>query len=76
MERTIPAGEFKAKCLELMDEVARTGASIVITKRGVPVARLGPAARKPRTLRGFYKGRLRIVGDVISPVDVAWNAMK
>jgi prevent-host-death family protein len=38
--RTIPAGEFKAKCLALMDEVAATGDEIVITKRGKPVARL------------------------------------
>lgn len=76
MDRTIPAGEFKAKCLDLMDEVARTGDSIVITKRGKPVARLGPAARKPRTLRGFYKDKLRITGDVIAPIDVAWNATK
>ena len=32
--REIPAGEFKARCLALMDEVARTGGQYVITKRG------------------------------------------
>ena len=41
--RTIPAGEFKAKCLKLMDEVSETGVPIVITKRGKPVSRLVPA---------------------------------
>lgn len=41
--RTIPAGEFKAKCLKLMDEVNETGIPIVITKRGKPVSRLVPA---------------------------------
>ncbi|MCY4367938.1 MAG: type II toxin-antitoxin system Phd/YefM family antitoxin, partial [bacterium] len=41
--RTIPAGEFKAKCLKLMDEVNETGVPIIITKRGRPVSRLVPA---------------------------------
>lgn len=42
MIRTIPAGEFKAKCLALLDEVAETGEEIIVTKRGKPVARLVP----------------------------------
>jgi prevent-host-death family protein len=42
--RTIPAGEFKAKCLALLDEVAATGEEIIVTKRGKPVARLVSAA--------------------------------
>ena len=40
--RTITASEFRAKCLQLMDEVATTGEEIVITKRGRPVCRLSP----------------------------------
>lgn len=38
--RTIPAGRFKAQCLKLLDEVAESGVSIVVTKRGKPVARI------------------------------------
>ena len=40
---TYKASEFKAKCLKIMDEVAKTGEREVITKRGVPVAELIPA---------------------------------
>jgi len=40
----IPAGEFKAKCLKLLDEVQKQRRQIVITKRGKPVARLVPLA--------------------------------
>ena len=54
--KTIKAGEFKAKCLKLMDEVAETGQSIVITKNGTPVARLAPVIRKPKTLFGALAG--------------------
>jgi prevent-host-death family protein len=48
--RTIKAGEFKAKCLALLDEVAETGETIEITKRGKVVARLGPARDATDTL--------------------------
>ena len=38
----VPAGEFKAKCLNLIDEVAETRKPLVITKRGKPVAQVVP----------------------------------
>lgn len=41
-EPTVPASAFKARCLALLDEVATTHRSLVITKHGVPVARLVP----------------------------------
>jgi prevent-host-death family protein len=45
--RTIPAGRFKATCLRLLDEVAETGETIVVTKRGKPVARIEPIEAPP-----------------------------
>ena len=71
--RVIKASEFKAKCLELMDEVAASGDVIVITKRGKPVAKLGPVDEKPAALFGFLRGNFTYVGDVISPVEVDWG---
>ena len=71
--RVIKAAEFKAKCLELMDEVAASGETIVVTKRGKPVAKLGPIGEKPASLFGFLGGNFTHVGDVVSPVDVAWG---
>ena len=50
--KTIKASEFKAKCLQLMDEVAETGEEIVITKHGRPVSRLAPYRERPKTLFG------------------------
>lgn len=77
MTRTIPAGEFKAKCLKLLDEVNESGDTLIITKRGKPVAKVQPVARKPRTLVGFAEGEVKILGDIISPLDdVEWDAMK
>jgi prevent-host-death family protein len=42
--RTMSAAVFKARCLQVMDQVAATGESVVVTKRGTPVAQLGPAS--------------------------------
>lgn len=52
--RTIPAGEFKARCLKLMDEVNETGVPIIITKRGRPVSRLVPAEPLNAGIRGLF----------------------
>ena len=72
--RTIKASVFRAKCLKLMDEVAETGEEIVITKNGRAIAKLVAYREKPRSLFGIDKGRIRILGDIISPIDVEWEA--
>jgi prevent-host-death family protein len=75
MKTTVPAGEFKAKCLKLIDEVAETRKPLVITKRGKPVAHLVPVPPE-KSLFGSMKGSVIWMGDIISPIDVEWDAMK
>ena len=60
MTRHIKASYFKAKCLALIDEVARTGAAIIITKDGKPVAQLIPHRPRDRNVRGILKHELFI----------------
>ena len=72
--RTMKASEFKAKCLGLMDEVAENGGEIVITKNGKPVAKLTAFHERPKSLFGSGSGRMKILGDIISPLDVEWEA--
>jgi prevent-host-death family protein len=70
---TIAAGEFKARCLALLDQVARTGQPLVVTKRGKPVAKLVPIDEPPtRSLRGSVV----TLGDVVSPLDDEWEMEK
>ncbi|MCY3863578.1 MAG: type II toxin-antitoxin system Phd/YefM family antitoxin [bacterium] len=66
-QRTIAAGEFKNRCLALMDEVNETGEELVITKHGKPVSRLVPAENPKPQMWGRYKDQIRIVGDIMSP---------
>ena len=72
--KTIKASEFKAKCLQLMDEVAATGEEIVITKKGRPVSKLMPYREKPKTLFGIDRDKIVILGDIVEPIDVEWEA--
>lgn len=71
----IPAAQFKAECLKLMDLVAKTREPIVITKHGRPVAQLAAVAAEPDSLFGYMKDSLRITGDAMAPLDAEWSAM-
>jgi len=70
--RTIPAGQFKARCLRLMDEVRSTREPVLITKKGRPVAKLVPAESQPEDIFGCLKDEIKIVGDIESPI-VPWE---
>jgi prevent-host-death family protein len=72
---SIPAAVFKAECLKLMDEVARTGQPVVITKHGKPVAQLVPVAAEPRSMFGYMKNTVTIKGDIVAPTDDSWSAV-
>jgi prevent-host-death family protein len=67
--KTIPAGDFKARCLAIMDEVQAKRQAVVITKRGKPVAKLVPVETEKDDIFGFFKGRgkIEIKGDIVSP---------
>jgi prevent-host-death family protein len=76
---SIPATEFKARCLELMDRVAQKHETFVITKRGKPVAKLAPVEPKPKdSLFACLQHKVRITGDIIGPVlpNKAWETVK
>ena len=74
MNTKIGAGEFKSKCLRLLDEVQRTRREIVVTKRGRPVARLLPADSWAPSVFGRMKGTIEIVGDIVAPTGERWDA--
>ncbi|HLY45547.1 MAG TPA: type II toxin-antitoxin system Phd/YefM family antitoxin [Stellaceae bacterium] len=70
----IAAGEFKAKCLRLLDEVARRQTPLIITKRGKPIAKLVPIDEPPVDIYGCMAGTARITGDIVSPItDLDWG---
>lgn len=70
--RTISATEFKAKCLQIFDELE--GEGIVVEKRGKPVARVIPIRPVDNSgLIGSMKGQIKIHGDIFS-TGIKWDA--
>jgi len=71
---SVAAGEFKAKCLKLLDDVAASGQPLTITKRGRPVAQLVPMPAE-RALFGAMQGSVLVQQDIVASVaDAAWEA--
>ena len=64
---SMPAGKFKARCLQIMAEVERSRRPVTITKRGRPVARLVPIEAEP--FLGSLRARIRVVGDIAKPTE-------
>lgn len=75
--QTVKASEFKAKCLALMDEVARTGEPLLITKKGKPVAELRPpSGGRAKTPFGLHRGLVDIRGDLVAPLGEPWEVLE
>lgn len=73
---SIPISKFKATCLAALERVRRTGRPLRITRFGRPVADVVPPA--PITAEKRELGAMaregKIMGDIVSPLDVTWEA--
>ncbi|MBV9145882.1 MAG: type II toxin-antitoxin system Phd/YefM family antitoxin [Acidobacteria bacterium] len=65
--KQISAAQFKARCLALMDDVKATGETILITKRGEPVAELHPARARVVGFLGRLRGKVQLKGELSGP---------
>ena len=73
-EEWITAADFKARCLQLIEQVREGPGKIVITRYGKPVARLIPYEEKPVSIFGHLSGTIVSHGDLVSPIDETWEA--
>ena len=76
--KRMAAGSFKIHCLAVMDEVQAKRETVVITKRGRPVAKLIPADSDSDDIYNFLAGKGSITGDVVSPAlgREEWGKLK
>jgi prevent-host-death family protein len=70
----VPASTFKDSCLQLLDRVQQTREEIVVTKCGRPVAKLVAFDQSQPSLFGMLEGSVTIHGDLVAPLDEAWDA--
>ena len=77
---TMAISEFKAKCLSVLARVQRTGASVLVTRRGEPMALIMPPGPEPAGVKwlGCLESTGRIAGDVVGPVadPTDWEALR
>ena len=70
----IPAAQFKAQCLAVMDQVAASGRPIVVTKHGKPVVQIISIQSNEDDIFGFLSGQVRITRDVMNTIPLSdWN---
>lgn len=73
--KEITKAEFKKRCLGFVDEVQRTREPILIARGGSPIAKLIPVEQPDGDIFGYMVGKVKIVGDIVSPVTLLkdWN---
>lgn len=74
--KQMPAGTFKARCLAVMKRVQATGEPVIVTKRGAPVVKVVPVPSEHSDIFGFMIGKVKVVGDIESPIPVQWAVTK
>ncbi len=74
--KSIPAGQFKAICLELLDQVKERHQEYVITKRGQPYAKLTPVEPRHADPFGFMRGTVVDSSKILEHDDEPWGASK
>lgn len=72
--KTIPAAEFKAHCLALLEEVRKTRKPLVVTRHGKAVAQITPCASKSIAEDNRLKNSVIYESDLVSPIGGAWEA--
>ena len=73
--KTIAAGQFKTKCLALLDEVARTREPLLVTKHGKPVAQVVPLSPQEYKLpENPLKGTIVYDRNIVDPVETVWDS--
>jgi prevent-host-death family protein len=74
-EEEIPTSELKAHLAAILERVAHKRATFLISKHGKPLARLVPVDVEPPVLYGALRGLVEVVGDIVEPIDVDWEAL-
>lgn len=69
-----PSEQFQARCLDPLERVQKDHTPVIITKDGMPVARLIPCDDKAVPLFGFMAGTMAIEGDIVASLDENWES--
>lgn len=77
MKSVVPIGEFKTHCYQIFDQAQKDGNPVIITRKGKPIAKILPLDSEIEKDECFFdslKDSVAIKGDIVSSIDVKWNA--
>jgi prevent-host-death family protein len=72
--KRVPATEFKAHCLALLEEVRETRQALLVTRHGRPVVEICPYVPKDPQHANPLRGSIIFQGDLISPIEGTWDS--
>lgn len=79
MKDEISVSEFKATCLKIIEDIRRTGRSVIVTKNGEAAVKIipAPAKREKKRLFGALQSEVIDVGDILTPLgSEEWEVFK
>jgi prevent-host-death family protein len=62
--------QFQSRCLKALNEVAKSGEELIITKRGKPIVKLVPVKMQEDEIFGYMAGKVKILSDIVGPVII------
>jgi prevent-host-death family protein len=72
--------KFKATCLSVLENVRKTGRTVLVTRFGQPVAEIIPprSSKELKNWLGSKVGTGEITGDIVSPAsdEDDWEALR
>lgn len=76
MKKEITITNFKAHCLEILNNLEKSQESVVITKRNKPIALISSFPKSTQSIFGIFQNQIEIKGDIVAPVDIEWEVDK
>jgi prevent-host-death family protein len=72
--KSVPATEFKTRCLALLEEVRQTRRPLLVTRHGKPVVEISPYVSKNTARVNPLKGSIVFQDDLLSPLEETWDS--
>lgn len=74
--KIIAVAQFKAQCLKFFEDIKTNRQSVVVTKRGEPIAEIIPLrSTNGKSAREELLGSVLFEHDIISPLDKEWDVL-
>ncbi len=72
----VSLSESEGNCHFFLEQVNKSGKPLTLLKNGAPFTRILPCQTGKKSLFGMHKSEIQIHGDIVSPIDVEWEALK